>query len=217
MGATCLIDPGQTIATTSARKARVRSIVEPTTATSATIAELTRRMARGDADALAVFYEGWFDTMYHEARRVSRRDESFCLDVVQDVMLRIIRKISPMNSDAQLAAWLRRVVRSCAYDRLRSDVARAKRESMRRAVAADSRSSALLETAAADAERLEWLQREIDALDEGLRGPLLLRVLSGRTLAQIGGLLGLSPGAVDGRVSRAVAKLREKAMERSDE
>lgn len=179
-------------------------------------ADLTRQIARGDAEALATFYEQWFDAMYHEARRATGRDESFCLDVVQDVMLRVIKKISPMEREAQLAAWLRRVVRNCAYDRLRSDVARVKREIARSDNVSNGGAVDGPSRASDDEQRLEWLRREIDALDEGLRRPLLLRVLSGWTLAQIGAVLGLSPGAVDGRVNRAMETLRKKA-ERSDE
>lgn len=212
--ATCLIDCGQTAnVKTAARNTRASGV--PSSPANTT-ADLTRRVARGDRNALAVFYERWFDTMYHEAARTTGRDEAFCLDVVQDVMLRVIKKLSAMESDAQLAAWLRKVVRSCAYDRLRSDIARAKRENTRiRSLNNDLHRCAASITNE-DEERLEWLHNELESMDEKLRRPLLLRVLSGWTLAQIGTLLGLSPGAVDGRVNRAMKQLRRNA-ERSDE
>jgi hypothetical protein len=46
-------------------------------------ARLTRAIARGDRDALATFYNAWFDRSYAAARRLTGRDESFCLDVVR--------------------------------------------------------------------------------------------------------------------------------------
>ncbi len=169
-------------------------------------AELTRRMARGDTNALAVFYERWFAMMFAEARRQCRRDESFCMDIVQDVVLRIIKRMPPMRTDAQLASWLRTVVRSCICDRLRSEHARLRREQTRTLPRdvhdPDDEFSQ---------ERLRWLTREIDRLDEKLRRPLLLRVMRGWTLAQIGQALGLTPGAVDGRVNRALQILRRGA------
>lgn len=162
-------------------------------------------MAGGDTDALGLFYERWFVMMYGEARRLTRRDESFCLDVVQDAMLRIARRMRPMKSDAQLAGWLRTVIRSCACDRLRSEQARLRREQSRQSTSAHAAGDQ------PDADRLRWLHGEIERLDESLRRPLLLRIVSGWTLAQIGTALGLSPGAVDGRVNRALTRLRRSA------
>ena len=54
-------------------------------------APLTALIARGDERAFATFYELWFDRALALARSISRRDESFCLDVVQDCMLRVVR------------------------------------------------------------------------------------------------------------------------------
>ena len=48
--------------------------------------------------------------MYGYVRRFTRRDESFCLDVVQDAMMRVIRKLTPKDSELQLLGWLRVLV-----------------------------------------------------------------------------------------------------------
>ena len=57
------------------------------------------------------------------------RDEHFCLDVVHDAVLRIVRTIRPVRGgEGQLIAWLRLVVRSVAYDLLRREQRRAARE-----------------------------------------------------------------------------------------
>lgn len=174
-------------------------------------ADLTTRIASGDSLALAVFYDRWFDMIFAEAQRLTRRDEQLCLDIVHDVMLRVVRRMKPMDSDARVAGWLRTVVRSCVYDRLRAEQSRLRREA-KKADAAPRADAAPTET-----DQIEWLRREIDALEEHLRRPLLLRVVSGWTLAQIGGLLGLSPGAVDGRVNRALQALRRRAKEMTDD
>ncbi len=47
--------------------------------------KLTAAAARGDADSLAELFRTRFSFMYAEARRSSGRDESFCLDIVQDL------------------------------------------------------------------------------------------------------------------------------------
>lgn len=173
--------------------------------------DLTTRIASGDPVALAVFYEQWFDHIYREAQRLTRRDEQECLDVVQDVMLRVVKSIKPMDSEARVAGWLRTVVRSCVYDRFRAEEARLRRQRARAHRDAPARHESI------DSDQLDWLRSEIDSLEEHLRRPLLLRIINGFTLAQIGGLLGLTPGAVDGRVNRAMNTLRRRAKEHDDE
>src|SRR5438874_10933141 len=89
--------------------------------------ELTTALAAGDEDAVETFYQRYFDWLYGQARRATRRDESFCLDVVQDAMLRIIRTIRAVEDDTRFRAWLRLVVQSTAWDRMRSETRRHQR------------------------------------------------------------------------------------------
>jgi RNA polymerase sigma factor (sigma-70 family) len=175
------------------------------------IQQLTAAIASGDTEAFARFYRERFDSMYGEARRATGRDESFCLDVVQDAMIRVIKSLRPMESEGGLRAWLRSVVQCCAYDRLRAEARRARRE---RAAAANrpgiQRDDGL-------EEKLGWLRREWASLDEQQARLLVMRYRLGWTLERIGEAIGLKPGAVDGRVSRAVGELRRRAQEGSRE
>ena len=175
--------------------------------------ELTRAMARGETDALARFYEMHFDTMYANARRLTGQDESFCLDVVQDAMLRVIRAVRPIRGDAAVRRWLQFVVRSAAYDRLRSESRRRLRE------AAHAREHAAY--AATDdtelQERLAWLWQQIASMDVPEARLLVWRYRWGWTLRRIGEQLGLKPGAVDRRLRRLVAKVKDRAREHCDE
>jgi RNA polymerase sigma-70 factor (ECF subfamily) len=168
--------------------------------------ELTRAVAGGDAAALTRLYEDWFGRMHAEARRTTGRGEDFCLDVVQDAMLRVIRRLPPLDSEARLGAWLRRTVRSCAYDRLRREARRRRREEARPAPEAGAATSA--EQAAELAERLEWLRARLAETDGGALDLITMRHRFGWSLARIGAALGLKTGAVDGRVSRALRALR---------
>jgi RNA polymerase sigma factor (sigma-70 family) len=85
-------------------------------------------MADADANAISRFYNEYFDMMFVEARRASRRDEQFCLDIVQDAMLKVIRSVRPMETESRLAQWTRRLVRNVAYDQLRAEILRKRRE-----------------------------------------------------------------------------------------
>lgn len=178
---------------------------------SQSVRELTTRIARGDREAFADFYRAWFDVIYTESRGITKRDESFCLDVVHDVMLRVIRSLRPVDTERQLAAWLKTVVRTCAYDRFRAERRRRTREQR------GAPSERIDPVDQALVERIEWLRREIDGLDAAHAGMLLLRYRFGWTLERIGSMLGMGPGAVDGRLSRAVARIRKEAGETFDE
>jgi len=175
-----------------------------------TVKELTAAIASGNDEALAVLYRGWFDWLYREARRVSRCDESFCLDVVQDVMMRLVRTIKPMETEANLRAWLSTVLRCCILDRLRGE---RRREARHRRL---TLSRPAEECPAELSDRLEWLRNELAGLEDSQMRLIVLRYQLGWTLRDIGDALGLAAGAVDGRIRRILAGLRKRALERRD-
>jgi RNA polymerase sigma factor (sigma-70 family) len=181
---------------------------------------LTARVARGDEPAIAAFYRRFFALLYHTARQVTRRDESFCLDVVQEALLRVVRTLRPLASEAQLAAWLRLVVKTVAYDLLRAEARRKAREAeagraarMRGYEGTTDASSDAVEEVDETEARLEWLRGELAAFDPGIVRLIELRFVEGWTLARVGAALGLTAGAVDGRLRRAIRELRRRGAE----
>src|SRR4051812_22793164 len=94
-------------------------------------AALSRAIARGEPAALAEFYEVRFDWMYDRARALTGRDESFCLDVVQETMLRVARGMRAVKDEDELDRWAARALRSAAIDLLRRE-ARARRRALAR-------------------------------------------------------------------------------------
>lgn len=172
------------------------------------IRELTGAIASGDTEAFASFYRDWFDRAYGFARRATGRDEAFCLDVVQDAMLRVIRSMREMDSEQDVSNWLFAVVKSCAYDSLRKE---------RRRIARESTGRRQAEVNEELSERLAWLRAELAHLDPGVFPLLALRYRFGWTLERIGQTLGIKPGAVDGRIRRTASELKKKWAETQDE
>ena len=170
-------------------------------------AALTTAMAAGDPSAIERFYRHYFDALHREARRVTRRDEAFCLDVVQEATMRVIRAVRPVDSAAQFAAWLNLVVRTTALDLLR----REKRRQAREAVTVPPDAGGLRD--ADRAEQIHWLRRQIAALDPELVRIIELRFDDRWTLAKIAARFGLSVGTIDGRLRRALTQLRHRAQE----
>jgi RNA polymerase sigma factor (sigma-70 family) len=172
---------------------------------------ITRAIASGDTGALAVLYEQRFDRLYTIARRSTGLCEADCLDIVQESFLKIVRSIKPIENEAALDAWLARVVKSSAWDHLKHE----KRLRARQAVAARAESG---ETSGEELdERLKALWVELSALDRGTRELIELRYRAGMTLATIGKLVGLKPGAVDGRIRRSESALRSSLQETTDD
>jgi RNA polymerase sigma factor (sigma-70 family) len=175
-----------------------------------TTEKLSAAMAAGDEGAVEIFYRRYFDWLYAQARRASRRDESFCLDVVQDAVLRVIRTVRVVKSEVQFRAWLRLVVQTTACDKLRSESRRLRRES------AVARPVVECADEPSDMAQHDWLRRQIAQLDPQLARLMELRFGQGLTLRRIAAGLGLSVGTVDGRLRRALGQLRLGAFEEFD-
>lgn len=167
------------------------------------IDKLTADLSAGKAGAVETFYRLYFDRLYAHARRATRRDEAFCLDVVQDAVLRILRTVRRVESEAQFEAWLRLVVRTTAYDLLKSESRRKHRE-----LAAVSAHPSPSPSSDIDPDQRAWLKRQLDAMDPQLAKMIELRYEHRWTLARIAARFGLKTGALDGRLRRALLQLR---------
>lgn len=145
--------------------------------------------------------------MYQDARRLTGRDESTCLDLVQEAMLKAMRSIKPIAEYSHLRNWCGALLKSVAYDWLR-------RESRRRVVPLAVESAAPV---AADGEQAEiearwrWIEEQIRSESSELQQLFALRYRWGWTLTQIAQRFGWKTGAVDGKLRRAIEQLRHKA------
>jgi RNA polymerase sigma factor (sigma-70 family) len=170
------------------------------------IGRLTEAVAAGESWAIETFYRQQFDWLYRQAVWATGRDEAFCLDVVQEAVLRILRTIRRANSPAQLRAWLAIVVRTTALDMLKAEGRRRRREHLA-AVGEAGRSDPPDDTDA----RLDWLRRQIGLLDPHLVRLVELRYTRGWTLARIGSALHLPTSTVNGRLRMALRRLSRQA------
>ncbi len=170
----------------------------------------TAAIASGDTEAFAQFFDEWFAWMGREAARLSGRDDAFCADIVQDSMMRVIRSLKPLDGADDLRRWLRVVVRSCVYDRLRAGSRRRSRDREADRPASRQPDPHLQ-------ERIRWLGRELQSVGDANADLLLMRYRFGWTLQQIGDAVGLKAGAVDGRLRRLLGTLRRRGRGRRDD
>ena len=183
----------------------------------AATARLTAAIACGDACAIEAFYRHYFDFLYQQARQITRRDESFCLDVVQEAVLRVVRSVRKAESNRQFSAWLRLVIKTCAFDLLKTEARRRSREQAASMAARQAHWDRDTKENDDIADRIAWLRSQLESFDPKLVRMIELRFYRSWRLAEIGRKVGLSAGAVDGRLRRALKLLQTAAKDDFDE
>lgn len=172
------------------------------------VGALTRAIAAGDADAFTTLYNARFDFVYAAIRRITGLGEQDCLDITQEAMLRMIRNMRITDRPGELHSWMHCVARGAAYDFLRQERRRRLRE--RGAPRREEQGQAAAHERLAEIEHaLARVRAALAGLDEDRAELLRLRFGRGMTLEGIGRMLGLKPGAIDGRVGRALRAAQE--------
>jgi RNA polymerase sigma-70 factor (ECF subfamily) len=162
---------------------------------------LTRRARDGDPAALAGLYARHADAVMALAYRLTGSAQD-AEDVLHDVFLGLPEALRRYEERGAFEPWLKRVAARTALTRMRS---------------AGRRREVPLESAAergdgADGEavvRRIRLERVLDRIAPALRAVFVLRQVEGYTHAEIGALLGITPGTSEVRLHRAVRRLRE--------
>jgi len=176
----------------------------------------TRAIRDGDGAALEELYKARFDRLFATARSRTRRDEAFCLDLVQEVFLRVIRALPVLDSEAQLDAWLLRTLDRCAVDALRRELRLRRREQVHcegRAISAEQ--AGVVSPAENPFPELGAILDRMAALPAATRSLVEERFRFGWTLQRIAAAVGVAPGAVDRRIARALQRLRRELDDRA--
>ncbi len=210
-----MTQPANLVMTWPAKAPNPEAAADAQAAPRSSTLRLTEAIRAGDTEAFAGFYRAWFDRAYALVRSSTRRDESFCLDVVQDAMLRVVKSLPPLAEAAALECWMTRVVRTTALDRLRQEARRARREErVAHRRAGESRvnrhdASEPLEMA----ERIAWVEARLEEADQVERALVKQRFESGESFRTLGEAFEISGNAASGRVSRLISRLRALAKE----
>ncbi|MHC4472919.1 MAG: RNA polymerase sigma factor [Planctomycetota bacterium] len=154
--------------------------------------DLVRRIATGDAEALAALYDRRGADAFRLARRVLL-DAQRAEEVTQDAFLRVWRAAGAFRGGS-VASWLARIVLNLARDRLRRR--RPRQQPSHDVPARDDRERRDVEAALA-------------ALPAAERMALVLRYYEGMTHRQAAMLLGVSLRTAKYRAARGLARLKE--------
>ncbi len=181
---------------------------------------LVRALQAGEDRALDTLMErhqgGLFRFVF---RHIPNEADAF--ELTQEAFVRAYFNIEKFRPTAKFVTWLYRIalnlcrdyVRSQAYryssQTISTDVSVEKSEG-RRPLLSNQRGP---DQQTQDREKLRAVEKAISELSQDLKNPLVLTALDGRSHADTGELLGISPKAVEMKVYRARKLLLEKMGE----
>jgi len=166
---------------------------------------------RRDPEALATFFEHYFDRIYAMVYRLLG-DRHAAEDVAQEVFLKIHRAAHTLDPNREPLPWITTIAYNACRDLWRSGSYRLSKQA---ASIDDPEHGDTQLTSRSDdpeqaliaAERTDQVQRAITALPEALRVVVVLREYQGASYEQIAEMTGTTPVAARKRFSRALAEL----------
>jgi RNA polymerase sigma-70 factor (ECF subfamily) len=175
-------------------------------------ADLLRRMAGGDRDALAELYDRLSRPLYATARHILN-DPGEAQDVVHDVFLTLWENAASFDSSRGAAfSWAVTLTRNRSIDRLRTRTNRARllEGSFPDDLGYGPDSGAVGGGARAElGERADVVRSAMDSLPAEQRRALELAFFSGLTQKEIAEQLSEPIGTVKARIRRGLIKLRD--------
>jgi RNA polymerase sigma-70 factor (ECF subfamily) len=168
-------------------------------------ADLLAKAQHGNLFAFEEIVKRYQRRVYGTAMRIVRRHD-VADDIVQEAFLRAYQSLDRFDRQRPFGPWICRIAANLAVNHVRSPQAREEElpTTLAEAPAGDHGPlSGMLET-----EGREVLDRAMDRLSAEQRAVFVLRVFEELSYQQIAETLGISPGTVMSRLSRARERLR---------
>jgi RNA polymerase sigma factor (sigma-70 family) len=174
-------------------------------------ADLLRRIAAGDADAVDLLYERFRRPAFALARRILA-DDSLAEDVLQDVFLSVWRDPGAFDGRrGSFSSWLMAMVHHKAVDAVRREESQRRRQTM-----AEDDLALRAPTSTVDVEDEAWsravaehVRAALGALPGPQREALTLAYYGGYTQREVAALTGAPLGTVKTRMLAGMRKLKE--------
>ncbi len=180
--------------------------------------EALAKVAAGDADAFAILVESHQERLLRLCERLLG-DAEEARDAAQDVFLKAYRKAAEARPQGQVYTWLYRIaVNHCLNKLRRRKLVRFLRweDSEERDLPAFDPPDRAADPAATLEARRRWqaTRQAIARLPESQRAVLVLIRFEGMAYKQVAEVLGITEGAVESRLVRAMRRL-EAAQEKT--
>ena len=161
---------------------------------------------KGDADAFAFLVETYETSVYRLALRMCGNAHD-AEEVAQEAFVAAWKGLPAFRGESKFSSWLYQLTTNAAIDFLRREKrhrAATPLEDEMEPVSPDTPQQAVEES-----EMRQALQQALDSLTPEHREIFLLRQMRQLSYEEIGRLLGLEPGTVKSRLSRAKKQLRQ--------
>ena len=169
---------------------------------------LVARSRRGDGDAFAQIVARYQELAQRTAY-VILRDADTAQDAAQEAFVKAYRSLGRFREGAPLRPWLLRIVANEAINRAKADARHRHSDLALAAARADDRATSP-EASALAAERRDAVVMALNALGEDDRVVIAYRYFFDLGEAEMAEALGVPRGTVKSRLSRAMARLRER-------
>ena len=174
-------------------------------------------MLAGDEAAFRVFFETYFPRVYRFALPRLGNDAEACKEVVQSTLVKAMRALATFRGEAALFSWLCQICRRQIADYLRAhkrhqqnvvliDDTPGLREALD-SIAAPASDEPLQGYKTAETRRL--VQSVLDRLPSRYGDVLEWKYIDGRSVEEIGDLLGVGHAAAQSLLARARVAFRE--------
>jgi RNA polymerase sigma factor (sigma-70 family) len=171
--------------------------------------DLTAAMASGSDHAFTQFYERYFDRLFRHLLVATKGDESLARELVQQVLLRVVRYMKPFENEATLWAWLKQVSRSCHIDWLRRNA------KLRFTFSMDSYAEPSIEPSVDPNDSLaEALESCLNELAPAEREVITAAYFEDSSRKEIAAEWNSTPKAIESRLARIRQKLRRMILEK---
>jgi RNA polymerase sigma-70 factor (ECF subfamily) len=179
--------------------------------------QLIARMLEGEERAFSAFFDNYFPRLYRFALPRLSGDVDGAREVVQATLIKAIRNLASYRGEAALFTWICQICRRQIVDHLRSQ-----RKHDRNVVLVDDSPEmrAIFESLEAseqsdpshsygETETRQLIQGVLDRLPARYGDVLEWKYIEGRTVEEIGALLGIGPIAAQSILARARTSFRQ--------
>ena len=178
-------------------------------------ATLVQKIKFGDSQSLEEIVRRYSDKVYSLAYHLTR-DTSAAEEIMQEVFLTVISKISSLEKNSYFATWLYRVTTNASYGFLRkekkfTDKAHVEHIEDEQALSYDW--SSLPDDILLSEESSTILHKAIDSLPETMRAVVVMKDVEGLKNEEIAQAMDLSIPAVKSRLHRGRLILRQALSE----
>lgn len=177
---------------------------------------ILQRVAAGDVESFGVLMQRNEKRLYQLCHRLLGESEE-ARDAVQDVFLKVYRNAGSFKPQGKVSTWLYRIAVNHCFNRLRrrrlvrffsfGELARPGKDESEAQELDPADESPDAEEMLRSRERWQRTRKVIDALPENQRSVLILAKFEGLPYKEIAEVLGITEGAVESRLVRAMRKL----------